>query len=57
MLLRGTRMFSCSQAARKATEAIVAGPLRFIPVEIGQGRRYRIEGPMANGEMAVTESS
>lgn len=43
------------EAARKAIEAIVAGPLRFVPVETGQGRRYRIEGPMATGQMAVTE--
>jgi len=43
------------EAARKAIEAIVAGPLRFIPIETGQGRRYRIEGPMAAREMAVME--
>ena len=42
--------------ARNAIEAIVGGPLRFVPIETGQGRRYRIEGPMASGEMAVTES-
>jgi len=44
------------EAARKAIEAIVAGPLRFIPIETGQGRRYRIEGPMASRDMAVMES-
>lgn len=44
------------EAARKAMEAIVAGPLRFIPIETGQGRRYRIEGPMVSREMAVMEN-
>ncbi|HRI70879.1 MAG TPA: hypothetical protein PK156_41885 [Polyangium sp.] len=44
------------EAARKAIEALVAGPLRFVPVDTGQGKRYRIEGPMASREMAVTES-
>jgi hypothetical protein len=43
-------------AARNAIEAIVAGPLQFVPIATGQGKRYRIEGPMASGDMAVTES-
>ena len=42
--------------ARNAIEAIVGGPLRFVPIETGQGKRYRIQGPMAAGDMAVTES-
>jgi len=42
--------------ARNAIEAIVGGPLRFVPIETGQGKRYRIEGPMGAANMAVMES-
>jgi site-specific DNA recombinase len=43
------------EAARKAIEAIVAGPLRFVPIEMRKGKRYRNEGPMAAVDMVVTE--
>ncbi len=39
--------------ARKVIEAMLRGPLRFVASETGQGRRYRIEGPIGMAEMAV----
>jgi hypothetical protein len=29
--------------------------LRFVPIEVRKGKRYRIEGPMAALDMVVTE--
>jgi hypothetical protein len=36
-------------------DALLAGPLVFTPVELPEGKRYRIEGQVAIGNLFVTE--
>ena len=43
------------QQARKAMETILAGPLAFRPVQTHEGPRYEIRGPIALGNLMVTE--
>ena len=41
--------------ARKAMDALLAGPLVFTPVDRPDGKRYSIEGTVAIGNLFVTE--
>lgn len=43
--------------ARKALEVLLGGPLRFVPLELAEGKRYRVEGQLALEPMAATECS
>ena len=41
--------------ARMAMDALLDGPLSFTPIEVPGGKRYKIEGPVAIGNLFVTE--
>lgn len=41
--------------ARKALETLLTAPLRFTPVELPEGKRYRIEGEVGLEAMFATE--
>lgn len=41
--------------ARKAMDALLEAPLVFTPVELPEGKRYKVEGPVATGNLFVTE--
>lgn len=43
--------------ARRALETLLDGPLRFLPVETDEGKRYRVEGELALEPMRATECS
>jgi site-specific DNA recombinase len=45
-----------SEEARRALEAILAGPLKFTPVERPEGRRYEVEGRVTLDGLYLTES-
>ena len=42
--------------ARKALETLLTAPLRFTPVELPEGKRYRIEGEVGLEAMFTTEA-
>lgn len=41
--------------ARKAMDALLESPLTFTPIVTAEGNRYRVEGPVAIGNMFATE--
>ena len=43
------------EEARKAMEALLAGPLTFTPIETEEGKRYQIQGSVATGALFITE--
>ncbi len=45
-----------SEEARRALEAILAGPLKFTPVERPEGKRYLVEGRVTLDGLYLTES-
>ena len=45
-----------SEEARRVLEAILAGPLKFTPVERPEGRRYYVEGRVTLDGLYLTES-
>jgi len=45
-----------SEEARRALEAILAGPLNFTPVERPEGKRYLVEGRVTLDGLYLTES-
>jgi len=44
-----------SEQARKAMDALLESPLTFTPIVTAEGNRYRVEGPVAIGNMFTTE--